>query len=239
MCAASGRTATSAPRGPGPEVGGRCGCPRRHRDPGGAGHRALRRRPRRRREGQEGHADGPGHRRPGPQRRAAGVVDPPREHRDAGLLHQRPRRGAGRHEPRVGRSASCGSTPRTSSSPTRCCAWTCRRRAPPARWWAWRRHRDVAGAAAARVRQERVKAPGTPHQRCADPSHARRLARHRRHVRGARSAFGIEDLRGKTVVTAAISDERLADLGARMSTWCSTARPSRSTSPSTRRCSRR
>jgi hypothetical protein len=52
-------------------------------------------------------------------------------------------------------------------------------------------------------------------------------------------AFGIANLRGKTVVTAAISEERLADLGARMSTWCSTAPPSRSTSRSTRPCSRR
>ena len=53
------------------------------------------------------------------------------------------------------------------------------------------------------------------------------------------AGFGLEDLAGKTLVTSAISDDRLAELADAASTWCSTATPSPSTSPSPPRCSRR
>ena len=55
-------------------------------------------------------------------------------------------------------------------------------------------------------------------------------------IRG--SAIRPRDLAGKTVVTNAISDERLADLGSRgVDLVASTRRPSRSTSSSSPRCS--
>ena len=77
-------------RGAGPQVGRRRRRHRRHRHPRGARRRAVRRRPRGRREGDGGRDARPGHRRPRAARRPAGVGDPPRAGRDAGLLHQRP-----------------------------------------------------------------------------------------------------------------------------------------------------
>jgi hypothetical protein len=235
--AASGPNGDVAPPRTWSEVGGRGRRDRRHRDPRGTGGRALRRRPRRRREGQAGHPAVPvtdGHalrdvlqewsirhvqtEMPGYFTNARTVVL-------GGANHDRTIRILREYTDNF---EFADPLLRLDLS----------RRLTPTRCWAGHRHRPVAGPAAARVRQAQVKAPGRR------ISHA--LARQGRRDCDVVVAtyeeligFGLEDLRGKTVVTSAISDERLADLGPAASTWCSTPRRSRSTSPSTRPCSRR
>ena len=76
---------------------------------------------------QEAAAGGPGDRRHRAARRPAGVGDPARPDRDAGLSSTTRAPWSSAASTTPARSASCASSPPTSSSPTRCCGSTCRR----------------------------------------------------------------------------------------------------------------
>ena len=142
--------------------------------------------------------DGPGHRRPRAARRPAGVVDPARAERDARLLHQRPRRGPRRHEPRPHHPDPAGVHRRTSSSPIRCCAWTSGKRIDA---------NPVLGLAANigmwPVRQlpgpirSQVKAPGHRLSSSLARPGPRGCPRRRRPPTTSSQAFGVDDLRGQ------------------------------------------
>ena len=135
-------------------------------------------------------------------------------------------------EPRPDHADPPGVHRRTSSSPTRCCGSTCRPRlhANPLLGLA----ADVGPLAAD------AAAPAAVPSRCADQGARRPGSAHALARKAARdcdvvvatydelAGFGLEDLAGKTLVTSAISDDRLAELAGRGVDMVLDATPSRS-----------
>ena len=182
-----------------------------------------------------------GHRRPRPARRAAGVGDPARADRDAGLLQQRPHGGARRRNhdrtARVLREYTAQPRVRRPAAAPRTCRRRCDSR--PARSGSRRRRRLAGAPAARRGRGAGSRAPGQRARATRWPARRRATATSSWRPTTSSTGFGLEDLAGKTVVTSAISDERLAELAARGVDLVLDARRSPSTSPSPRPCSRR
>ena len=202
----------------------------------------VRRRARRHRAGQAGDDRRPGHRRPRAARRAAGVGRPARADRDAGVLQQRPHRGA--------RRASTTNAPRgilREYTDNIEFADPLLRFDLPAKLDRATRCSGLAAAAAlwpvrhllpASVKSQ-ITAPG------ARLSHA--LARTRRpglRRRGRARTTSSSASASRTSPARRSSPPRSPTSGSptwptAASTWCSTRRRSRSPSPSPRPCSRR